>query len=62
MAAMCDMPHLNRMAPLGTAALAAMATFQALDETALDEGVLPRKYSELTPIAVVLTTQCLGWS
>lgn len=55
---MFDMSHLKRIAPMGQRAPAAMAGFQALDEAALAEGAIPKKYKELMAIAVALTTQC----
>ena len=36
----------------------AMTAFKALDLSALAEGTIPKKYQELTAIAVALTTQC----
>jgi AhpD family alkylhydroperoxidase len=58
MTAMYDMANLKKLAPLGAAAPAAMAAFQALDKAALADGVIPQKYKELMAIAVALTTQC----
>ncbi|HKE46725.1 MAG TPA: carboxymuconolactone decarboxylase family protein [Rhodanobacteraceae bacterium] len=36
-----------------------MAGFKALDQHALADGAIPKKYKELMAIAVALTTQCL---
>lgn len=58
MTAMYDMANLKKLAPLGAAAPAAMAAFRALDEAALAEGAIPKKYKELMALAVALTTQC----
>lgn len=55
---MYDMMNLGRIGDLGAAAPAAMAGFKALDQTALAEGAIPRKYKELMALAVALTTQC----
>lgn len=55
---MYDMVNLKKLAPLGTAAPAAMAAFQAFDKAALADGAIPKKYKELMAVAVALTTQC----
>ena len=44
------------MGPMDRLAHQAMAGFKALDEAALAEGAIPKKYKELMPIAVALTT------
>ena len=55
---MFDISHLNRIGQLAQLAPKSMAGFKALDEAALAEGAIPRKYKELMAIAVALTTQC----
>lgn len=55
---MFDMSHLHRIGPMGRLAPEAMAGFKALDQAALAEGAIPKKYKELMAIAVALTTQC----
>ena len=35
-----------------------MKAFQALDQAALADGAIPKKYKELIAVAVALTTQC----
>lgn len=42
MTAMYDMANLKKLAPLGAAAPAVLAAFQALDKVALAEGAIPR--------------------
>lgn len=58
MTAIFDMANLKKLKPLGNAAPSAMASFQALDDAALADGAVPRKYKELIAVAVALTTQC----
>ena len=55
---MYDMNNLKQLGALGKNAPAAMKAFQALDQAALSDGVIPKKYKELMAIAVALTTQC----
>ncbi|GGG16864.1 hypothetical protein GCM10011344_16860 [Dokdonia pacifica] len=55
---MYDMNHLKKLGTLGKNAEQAMKAFQQLDQTALADGVIPKKYKELIAIAVALTTQC----
>ena len=55
---MFDISHLNRIGQLGKLASESMAGFKALDQAALADGAIPRKYKELMAIAVALTTQC----
>lgn len=55
---MFDMTNLKRIGAFGQQAPAAMAGFKALDQAALADGAIPRKYKELMAIAVGLTTQC----
>lgn len=52
------MNNLKKLGELGNNADAAMKAFQKLDEVALSEGAIPKKYKELMAIAVALTTQC----
>ncbi len=58
MTVMYDMANLKKLAPLGAAAPAAMAAFQALDQGALADGAIPKKDKALMAIAVALSTQC----
>jgi AhpD family alkylhydroperoxidase len=55
---MFDLSNLKKFARLGALAPRAMAGFKALDEAALADGAIPKKYKELMAIAVALTTQC----
>lgn len=55
---MYDMKKLSRLSSLGKNAGTAMQAFQTLDEVALADGAIPKKYKELMAIAVALTTQC----
>ncbi len=55
---MYDMNNLKKLGTLGKNAEAAMQAFQQLDQTALSNGAIPKKYKELMAIAVALTTQC----
>lgn len=52
------MKNLQKIANLKENAPEAMAGFLALDEAALKEGAIPKKYKELMALAVALTTQC----
>ncbi|WP_350290135.1 carboxymuconolactone decarboxylase family protein [uncultured Croceitalea sp.] len=52
------MKNLKQLGALGKNAESAMEAFQALDQTALADGAIPKKYKELIAIAVALTTQC----
>ncbi|WP_394750824.1 carboxymuconolactone decarboxylase family protein [Spongiimicrobium salis] len=52
------MKNLTKLGNLGKNAAASMSAFQALDQAALAEGAIPKKYKELMAIAVALTTQC----
>lgn len=40
---MYDMANLKKLAPLGAAALAATAAFQAFNKAALADGAIPKK-------------------
>lgn len=55
---MYELKNLGNLEALGRMAPAAMSGFKALDEAALAEGAVPRKYKELMAVAVALTTQC----
>ena len=55
---MYDMNNLKKIDALGKSANNAMQAFQVLDQTALADGEIPKKYKELMAIAVALTTQC----
>jgi len=55
---MFDIANLKRIGAFGQRAPAAMAGFKALDQAALSDGAIPRKYKELMAVAVALTTQC----
>lgn len=55
---MYDMNNLKKLGALGKNAEAAMQAFQQLDQAALSDGVIPKKYKELIAVAVALTTQC----
>ncbi len=52
------MKNLKQLGALGKNAESAMKAFQALDQKALADGAIPKKYKELMAIAVALTTQC----
>ncbi|WP_299215664.1 carboxymuconolactone decarboxylase family protein [uncultured Aquimarina sp.] len=52
------MNHLKKLGTLSKNASEAMKAFQAFDNIALQEGVIPVKYKELMAVAVALTTQC----
>ena len=55
---MYDMNNLKKLGALSKNAKKGMEAFQALDQAALADGVIPKKYKELMAIAVALTTQC----
>lgn len=55
---MYDMNNIKKLARTEAAAPDAMRGFEAFDAAALKGGVVPRKYKELTALAVALTTQC----
>lgn len=55
---MYDMNNLKKLGTLGKNAEASMKAFQALDQAALADGAIPKKYKELIAVAVALTTQC----
>jgi alkylhydroperoxidase/carboxymuconolactone decarboxylase family protein YurZ len=51
-----EMSDLKLIAPVGQLAPEAMAAFKPLDQSALADGAIPKKYKELTAIAVARTT------
>jgi len=53
-----DSANLGKLSALKKLAPEAMAGFEALDRAALADGAIPKKYKELMPLAVALTTQC----
>ena len=55
---MYNMNNLGKLGTLGKKAEGAMKAFQALDQAALADGAIPKKYKELIAVAVALTTQC----
>ena len=55
---MYDMDNLSKLGSLGKNAEGAMKAFEALDQAALADGAIPKKYKELMAVAVALTTQC----
>ncbi len=55
---MYNMNNLKQLGALGENANPAMKAFQALDQAALADGAIPKKYKELMAVAVALTTQC----
>ena len=59
---MFDMKNLQKIGSLKETAPDAMAGFAALDQAAMNDGVVPKKYKELMALAVALTTQCgIAW-
>ena len=55
---MYDMDNLKKLGSLGKNAEGTMKAFEALDQAALADGAIPKKYKELMAVAVALTTQC----
>lgn len=55
---MYDVANLDKLPKLAALAPQAMAGFAALDQAALADGAIPKKYKELMALAVALTTQC----
>ena len=55
---MYDMANLKKLAAQGNLAPEASKAYQAFNQAALADGVVPKKYKELMAIAVALTTQC----
>lgn len=52
------MNNLKKLGNLGKNAEDAMKAFEALDQAALADGAIPKKYKELMAVAIALTTQC----
>ena len=55
---MFDLANLKRIGKFGQRVPAAMAGFKAMDQAALADGTIPKKYKELMAVAVALTMQC----
>ena len=55
---MFDMGNLSKLKSLGELAPSALKGFMALDNAALADGAIPKKYKEPMAVAVALTTQC----
>ncbi len=55
---MFDMNNLKKVSSFKKTAPEAMAGFIALDQAAMKDGAIPKKYKELMALAVALTTQC----
>ena len=55
---MYDMANLKKLAAQGKLAPEASKAYQAFNQAALADGVVPKKYKELMAVAVALTTQC----
>ena len=55
---MYDMANLKKLPAQGKLAPEASKAYQAFDQAALADGVVPKKYKELMAVAVALTTQC----
>ena len=55
---MYDLKNLKKLHALKKLAPQAMAGFEAFDQAALADGVIPKKYKELMALSVALTTQC----
>lgn len=55
---MYKMNNLKKLGALSKSAKKGMEAFQALDQAALGDGIIPKKYKELMAVAVALTTQC----
>ena len=55
---MFDMKNLKKIGSFKETAPEAMAGFVALDQAAMKDGAIPKKYKELMALAVALTTQC----
>jgi len=55
---MFEMKNLKKISTFKETAPEAMEGFIALDQAAMKDGVIPKKYKELMALAVALTTQC----
>lgn len=56
---MHDMKNIGKLGKLGSAAGdGTMKAFSALNDAAMADGAIPKKYKELIALGVALTTQC----
>lgn len=55
---MYDMANLKKVKTLAELAPEGMAAYLALNDVAMKDGAIPRKYKELMALAVAFTTQC----
>src|SRR5215475_15945278 len=55
---MYDMNNLKKLSQFDKLAPKAFEGFKAMDQAALADGAIPKKYKELMALAVALTTQC----
>jgi AhpD family alkylhydroperoxidase len=55
---MYDSTNLKKVKTLKELAPDGMAAWAKLDEVAMKDGAIPRKYKELMALAVAFTTQC----
>ena len=55
---MYEMANLKKLPAQGKLVPEASKAYQAFNQAALADGVVPRKYKELMAVAVALTTQC----
>lgn len=55
---MYDMANLKKVKTLQELAPEGMAAYLALNDVAMKDGAIPRKYKELMALAVAFTTQC----
>ena len=55
---MYTMERARRLSTLAELSPTAWSAYRALDNAALSDGAIPRKYKELIAVAVALTTQC----
>ena len=55
---MYDSKQIQKLPTVGAKAPEAWQSFQAFDQAALADGVIPKKYKELMAVAAALTTQC----
>lgn len=55
---MYNLNNLSKLKRIGELAPESFQAFAALDQLAVKEGAIPRKYKELIALGVALTTQC----
>ena len=55
---MYDMNNMKKLGQFDKLAPKAFEGFKAMDQAALADGAIPKKYKELMALAVALTTQC----